>query len=87
MQHMVRHGLGTCGQGPACPALRKPCYLPMDGLPSGCVLHLQPCLPKDIDDCVVAQKVTWNTKEKVGSVTCQVISNWGEPQASDLHQS
>ena len=50
-------------------APRCPSCLPVDGLSRGRVLHLQPCLPKDVDDCVVPQKVTWNTRDKVGSAT------------------
>lgn len=53
---------------------RCPGCSPVDGLPRGCVLHLEPCLPKNINDCVVAQKVTWNTRHEVGSATCQLTS-------------
>ena len=69
------------------PAPRGPGCLPMDGLPCRRVLHLQPCLPKDIDDCVVPQKVTWNTRDGVGSATYQVTGDWREPQADGLGQS
>ena len=69
------------------PAPRGPGCLPMDGLPRGRVFHLQPCLPKDIDDCVVPQKVTWNTRDKVGSATYQVTGDWRKPQADGLGQS
>ena len=48
----------------------------MDGLPRGRVLHLQPRLPEDVNDCVVSQKMTWNTRDRVGSATCRVGSNW-----------
>lgn len=61
--------------------------LPVDGLPCRRVFHLQPCLPKDVNDCIVPQKVTWNIRDKVVLATGQDTSNWKQPQANTLHQS
>lgn len=80
MQHGVRCGLWMVAAGEPGPWPQVPSCLPVDGLPRRCVLHLQPCLPKDVDDCVVSQKMTWNTRDGEGSATCQATSGWGQPR-------
>lgn len=50
---MDQHQWASKSHAPRCPSC-----LPVDGLSCRGVLHLQSCLPKDVDDCVVPQKVT-----------------------------
>lgn len=53
MQPTVSPGPWTTSSRPASPKVETSRCLPVDGLSCGCVLHLQPRLPEDINDCVV----------------------------------
>lgn len=64
MQPTISPGPWTTSSRPASPTVQISRCSPVDGLPCGCVLHLQPRLSEDVNDCVVPQKVTWNTRDK-----------------------
>lgn len=81
MQPTVSPGPWTTSSRPASPPVQTSRCLPVDGLPCGCVLHLQPRLPEDVNDCVVPQKVTWNTRDKWAQLYAKTPVTYAKAEA------